>query len=331
MVISAALEKKLVSMRRDSSGGWDERTQGKAPHKPFLLLAVLDLVEVGVVRENLVRYEDELLVAFDLYWSECFPDRVTNPAQPFWYLKGDGFWSLVARPGYEERLQAMQDGGKVPSLAVLREVVAGARLEAELFELALTPSGRECVRGLLIGAHFSAETRLALAARHAVVVEAHRCASELRRRTERELGELFLTRDPLDAAFTEESRSIAFRAVVVDAYAHRCAVCDAHVRTPSGRSAVEAAHIVPFAKCHSNDPRNGLALCGSHHWAFDNGMLTVRASHRIKVHRYAHELPADPAFLALDGRSIRLPADPKMAPAASALEWHEREVFGRAG
>ena len=83
--------------------------------------------------------------------------------------------------------------------------------------------------------------------------------------------------------------------------------------------------------CHSNDPRNGLALCGSHHWAFDNGMLTVRPGHRIKVHRYALELPADPGFLALDGRSIGLPADPRMAPAASALAWHERNVFGRAG
>ena len=42
-----------------------------------------------------------------------------------------------------------------------------------------------------------------LAARHAVVIEAHRYASELRRRAERELGELFVTSDALDAAFTE--------------------------------------------------------------------------------------------------------------------------------
>ena len=45
--------------------------------------------------------------------------------------------------------------------------------------------------------------------------------------------------------------------------------------TPEGRTAVAAAHIIPWRYSHNDDPRNGMALCGLHHWTFDEGLVTI--------------------------------------------------------
>ena len=95
MMIDDDIRSKLRRLRRDRNGDWSNETGGKAPHKPLMLLAVMDLIEAGTITKNVIPYDDRLLVAFDLYWRRCCGDRPTNPLQPFWYLKGDGVWSLV--------------------------------------------------------------------------------------------------------------------------------------------------------------------------------------------------------------------------------------------
>ncbi|WP_244531481.1 HNH endonuclease [Halogranum amylolyticum] len=53
--------------------------------------------------------------------------------------------------------------------------------------------------------------------------------------------------------------------------------------TPSGDPEVEAAHIYPRSENGADDPRNGLALCKLHHWAFDSGWLAVSDDYEILV------------------------------------------------
>ncbi|MCS6861818.1 MAG: DNA methyltransferase [Abditibacteriales bacterium] len=38
---------------------------------------------------------------------------------------------------------------------------------------------------------------------------------------------------------------------------------------------VQAAHIIPRGQRGPNHPRNGIALCRIHHWAFDHGVISV--------------------------------------------------------
>lgn len=326
MPIGPDLRDRLTALRRDARGGWADSTRGGAPHKPILLLAVMDLIEAGIIRENAVPYDERLLSVFDQYWTACCGDRPTNPLQPFWYLKGDGVWSHVPRPGHKRVLEALLPG-KVPALRSYRESAAGARLDPELFQAMQSESGRHELRQLLLGRYFGEALQDALARRHGLVVESVQCESALRRRLEHDLADLFAGDGALGREFTDEGRSMAFRAVVVEAYVHTCAVCGARVRTPAGRSAVQAAHIVPFSVCRNNDPRNGIALCPLHHWAFDQGMLAVTDRYEVKVHAYAEEMPADEGFLALKGRGLRLPEDRRIHPAPVTIEWHQKHVF----
>ncbi|TVR39273.1 MAG: hypothetical protein EA402_14860 [Planctomycetota bacterium] len=332
MPLPPDLKHQLRTIRRDGNGGWGPETQGKAPHKPIMLLAVLDLYEAGHLQQNLIPYDEVLLEAFDHYWQRCSPGRPTNPLQPFWYLKASPFWRHQAKPGFQQALQALVTAkAKVPTRTVIAAQVAGAVLDETLYAAAMDPVGREELRQAIIAAHFGAELREALAHQHRVVVDSFACAQALRQQAAQELHDLFHGTGALDSAFMAESRNLAFRRVVVDAYAHHCAVCGATIRTPSGRSAAEAAHIVPFSRCHNNDPRNGLALCPLHHWAFDQGMLCIDDDHRITIHPYARAFPADQGFIALHRQAMRLPNDPRYLPAAQALAWHRKEIFAKAG
>jgi putative restriction endonuclease len=61
-----------------------------------------------------------------------------------------------------------------------------------------------------------------------------------------------------------------FRFHVMSQYGHKCAICD--IRHPQ---LLKAAHICGKAEKGSDDWRNGLPLCATHHDAFDNHFFCI--------------------------------------------------------
>jgi len=126
-------------------------------------------------------------------------------------------------------------------------------------------------------------------------------------------------------------RDRAFRKVVTTQYEHRCAVCDFRLGTPSNVYESEAAHIVPKSKCGSDDPRNGICLCGIHHWAFDEGVISVNSKDlTVIAATYLNRLSGDESaesVLGFHGKRIRFVADDEYAPSVEALGWHNENVF----
>ena len=126
-------------------------------------------------------------------------------------------------------------------------------------------------------------------------------------------------------------RDRAFREVVTTQYDHRCAVCDFRLGTPKSVYESEAAHIVPKSKCGSDDPRNGICLCGIHHWAFDEGVISVQAKDKtVLAASYLTGFSRDESvesILRLHGKRIRSVTDGEYAPSVEALGWHNENVF----
>jgi putative restriction endonuclease len=54
---------RLYSLRRD------KRDDHERPHKPVLLLSIIDLLDRGVIRENAVPFSDELVAMFKRYFA----------------------------------------------------------------------------------------------------------------------------------------------------------------------------------------------------------------------------------------------------------------------
>lgn len=136
-----------------------------------------------------------------------------------------------------------------------------------------------------------------------------------------------------DPALTEDEESFttverrardsAFADVVRDAYDYHCAVCGRRRETPSGGYEVEAAHIYPRSENGRDDPRNGLALCKLHHWAFDTGWLALTDACAVLV-ADASTRTGYREFSGLEGRRIRLPDDDRLHPHSRYLAAHRR-------
>jgi len=109
-----------------------------------------------------------------------------------------------------------------------------------------------------------------------------------------------------------------FRRLVLQAYRHRCSVCELRVRP-----LLDAAHIVPDHEAGDASVQNGLGLCVLHHRAFDRGLLRVRPDYTVRIAPEASPPGDDFAVRALrefDGGRLVLPRDRALWPSRDALE-----------
>lgn len=80
------------------------------------------------------------------------------------------------------------------------------------------------------------------------------------------------------AAIRKKYREADFRARVLGAYKHKCAVCGLQLKL------VDAAHIIPVASEFSTDETiNGIALCKLHHFAYDRNLISFDVDYSIQV------------------------------------------------
>jgi putative restriction endonuclease len=123
------------------------------------------------------------------------------------------------------------------------------------------------------------------------------------------------------------ARAKAFSNRLLPLYDFRCAVCEnGHVGDDTWE--VEAAHIVPRGLKGMDDSRNGLALCRSHHWAFDRGLFGIGTDRKVAVHPVAAAEPRNSHLLAFAGKVVREPTNPAMRPHDDAFAWHFANVVG---
>ena len=118
-------------------------------------------------------------------------------------------------------------------------------------------------------------------------------------------------------------RHALFPTVVKRLYENACAVCRADTRTDNRKMLVDAAHILPFATHHNDDPRNGIALCKNHHWGFDQGAFGIGDDYQIILSKRVVETV--PLVIAVT--RISVPGQSELAPAVEALRWHRQNVL----
>ena len=134
---------------------WGKESCFGAPHKPFLLLSVMDLAAQGQITENLITPSQELVETFNGYWRLVMPpERTASMAYPFFHLQSDGFWHLEPLPG-----RRVPKTATTPSMAWLRRNFAGARLDEDLFVFLLDTVCREQLRMVLVHKYFDKEVR----------------------------------------------------------------------------------------------------------------------------------------------------------------------------
>jgi putative restriction endonuclease len=126
---------------------------GKAPHKPVLLISIIDLFEKGMITANRIFVNTELVATFRENW-----DLLVNTAhqsdftQPFYYLQserveGEQIWFLQPRIG-------CQINTHIKSVIRLSQVLEYAFLSPDLYLLLSNSVTRNMIKTSLIDTYF---------------------------------------------------------------------------------------------------------------------------------------------------------------------------------
>jgi putative restriction endonuclease len=299
---------QLTAMRMNRQNGHI------SPHKAIMMLAVIDLIASGETDGNRIVYGPELLEHFRRYF-----DVVKNPADsftpilPFFHLRSSPFWHHRPVPGQEAVCAALSDPGGPRKL---QAVVEYAFLDDQLFALLQQPGIRQEMREALICRYFPAKhgELMRLAGQEE---DAGLYAQVLR-------GQI---KEPDCVKEEDEAvRDLAFARVVKRAYHYQCAACGLRILF-DGISLVDAAHIIPFAVSHDDDPCNGMALCKNHHWAMDQELIFPCSDNLWHVRKDIDDrIDSQRALINLNGKSILFPEQKQFAPKQQALAWREQRL-----
>jgi putative restriction endonuclease len=312
----------FASLKRASGNAWTEATLRKAPHKPLLLLAVLDLVHRGVITTpfiDIALSRVELHELFTLYWRRIMPiERTSSIAYPFSRLQGV-FWQLRPRPGRTISQAIIRD---TTTVSRLERYASGAILDEGLFLLMRDREGGRMLREALLVSHFSPKAQADLREQSAINRESFDYGRQLE---EQAFNPLAASPAPTETV-RPAARDQGFRRIIITSYNHRCALCGIRIVTPDGHTIVEAAHIVPWSRSRNDDIRNGMALCRLCHWGFDEGMIGVSDSYKVIVSRSIRIDPNVPGLLlTLSDRTIIPPERREFWPSPDYLAEHRKE------
>jgi putative restriction endonuclease len=133
---------------------------------------------------------------------------------------------------------------------------------------------------------------------------------------ERPIVERLIARPFRDAAF-----AIAIKA----AYRETCAITGLKIINGGGRAEVQAAHIRPVAHRGPDSVRNGIALCGTMHWMFDRGLISIDDDLSVLVAR--DRVPDTIRRLINPTGRAGGPDRLDLRPHPSFLAYHRREIF----
>ena len=299
---------KIRSLNRSPRGN-----NRYAPHKPFLLLAVIELIKRSEIEENRIPFSDSLITLFKKYISLT---SGWNPTiyNPFFRLQNNGFWHLYPI--------ALRDSPPSSNYQ-LQRAGAYAQFDSDLFTILRIPEYQEIFRQIIIDRYFP-ELRENIDDL-AIEEEAAEYSESLIQGIEHPFSPYG---DIASIQIETPVRSAGFRRAIMKIYDYMCAVCELNIRTSTGESVTDAAHIIPFSVSHNDDIRNGMSLCKSHHWAFDTGLISLNDDYQVIVSPLMSEQgPTEGMLTQLRDKRIWTPEDDRYHPDRGALEWHRTEVL----
>ena len=139
----------------------------------------------------------------------------------------------------------------------------------------------------------------------------------------------FVAEDRAVYKVSRQKRDTAFRNIVLANYGHTCAVTGQRFHSPHHVEA-DGAHIIGKDVRGTDDPRNGIALSRSTHWAFDRGIFRISDQYEVVVNPKIADANTDKfPVIEMDRKKIALPEDQYYWPHPEALAWHKEVVFDR--
>ena len=128
------------------------------PHKPLMLLAVLDLINARIVNENRITFNDTLRNEFrELFIIAHKEGDWCHPSEPFFHLRTAGFWFHKPRKGKEKVCVDLDTSGG-GSRRIL-ENIEYAFFDPDSYAVLMDPEARWIVMDFILQKFFDPEER----------------------------------------------------------------------------------------------------------------------------------------------------------------------------
>ena len=149
------LRGQIRSLRRSRQAGREK------PHKPVMLLALLDLLDRGAVTTNQFYFDTLLIDRFSILFAAVAKiGDWRQAAPPFFHLRTSGFWAHQPKQGREKAYADLRSSGG--GYRRIRDNIEFAFFEEWAWNVVVDPANRTVLRELVLDHFFSSEERYRL-------------------------------------------------------------------------------------------------------------------------------------------------------------------------
>ncbi len=300
---------------------------GGAPHKPILLISLIQAFQQGLYKTTEITITPELVGLFKSNWNKL----VTTNHQclftlPFYHMNSEPFWNLEANIGCEIWVKSKSS---MRSFANLTTAIKYAVIDEELKEFLLNKSDSKVLIQILLEKYF-------LATKEKFTLESNNYILDIENQIIQDPEDtykkrLLQIRTELDNdAFQEEVyvRSNVFKKEIPKVYNFTCCISGLRIDAVNNISMIDACHIIPFSESYNDTITNGVALSPTLHRAFDRGLISIDDDYKVLVNSSFIEVNRTPYNIKqFTGMRLLLPKNENLFPSLDSLR-HHRKKFG---
>jgi len=300
---------------------------GRAPHKPILLLSIIQLVQRNIITSNRIFITPELILSFKSNWQRLVDTKHTpNFSLPFFHLRSEPFWHLVTIPGME---LAVNNSKSIKSFKSLKESVAFAEIDKGLFLLMSNIETSEFLKEQILNHYFQTTKKYYPSA---IISDAEiKIENEILNEPKSTYQNLILDlKEKLDDDEYQEEifvRGGLFKKTIPKIYNYQCCISGMKIETSTNAQMVDACHIIPFSISHDDTIPNGISLSPNLHRAYDRGLITINKDYIVRISPTVMDNNSVYSISQFEGAKLLLPKTTKWYPSPESLIWHTKEVF----
>ena len=286
-----------------------DKAHGIAPHKPIMLLSVLQSFLNQDFTGNRIYITPELVALFKTNWNLLVTTKHDCVfALPFYHLESDKFWHLQANPGFENFLQIKSSMRKFSNL---NATVDYAFIDDDFRVLALDKVNNKILQEFLLDEYFPNTKTIEDKILHE---NADIYKAEIKNLIKQNLEEdVFI-------------RSCVFKREVPKLYNYSCCVSGMKIDSIINVSMVDACHIVPFSESYDDTITNGIALCPNLHGAFDRGLISIGDNYEVIVKsNFSEKASLNYFIVPFHGKRISLPIETNNYPSLENFYFHRKK------
>ena len=298
---------------------------GGAPHKPILLISLIQAFQQGIYTTNEITISPEIVGLFKTNWKTLVnSNHQCLFTLPFYHMSTEPFWTLIPNRGCEIWVKSKSS---MRSFANLTTAIKFAEIDEELKYLLLKKEDSEILIHFLLDKYFP-ETKNNFNPNGNIYITdienqiAHDSEEKYQKRLDKIHEELNVEE------FEEEIfiRSNIFKKEIPKLYNYTCCISGLRVDAIENISMIDACHIIPFSESYNDTISNGLALCPNLHRAFDRGLITINENYRVVMNKnFSEPNRSSYNIKQFENMKIILPDNPNYFPSIESLNYHMKK------